>query len=207
MQGKTLEIVLEDTAVGFSRQNACGWRNDPQVSGLEDGSGLTSKDANCLVQAAWDGCFGAMGFASWRSLFVLSKFCRVALNSGMNAGSILTPCFFSRCADNSAAEASPISARALRKSSIGFIGILQVVRWNLGCIGRWAGRSSIRKIWRGACRMGGWFRASSTVIKTGPLHSPVSPSRRDKTDSPRRWENPRPLRVGSPYCPRSSPRT
>src|ERR1043165_4406883 len=45
----------------------------------------------------------------------------------MYAGSILTPCFLSMCADNSAGETSPISARASRKRSIGFMRILQRV--------------------------------------------------------------------------------
>lgn len=99
-----------------------------------------------------------MGLASWRNLDVLSKFRRVALKSGMYAGSILTPCFFSKWDDNTAAEASPISATARRKSSIGFIGILQAVGWNLGFIGTWLGWSSMEG--QGA----GWGRFRSRFI-------------------------------------------
>jgi hypothetical protein len=98
------------------------------------------------------------GLATWRSLVIRSKSRNVALYSGMNRGSILKPCCFSRCADSSAAGASPISETARRKRSIGFIRSLHVVRGNLGCIGRRIGSASVRGMWRSGRRMGGLRR-------------------------------------------------
>src|ERR1700733_14216737 len=97
---------------------------------VEDQQGASCQYAGRLVHAASDGCSRRMGFTSWRNFVVLSKSFKDDLKMVMNAGSNLTPYIFSMCADNSTAETSPISATARRKTSIGFIDILQVGREN-----------------------------------------------------------------------------
>ncbi len=107
------------------------------------------------------GSFCVRGSLAWffqgNGFCVLANFVRPfqilqsALKSRMNAGSILTPCLFSRCSNNSAAETFPTSAIARRNSSIGFIGILQMIRWSWGRIGKCTRSSSMSESWREAC--------------------------------------------------------
>jgi hypothetical protein len=86
----------------------------------------------------------------------------------MNAGSILKPCHSCRFVDSSAAETSPISATARRKSSIGFISSLRVVRGNLRCIGRRTGSDSMDV---GAGREGG----ERLLLAQDQVHDPAAP--------------------------------